>query len=129
MADPTGGVGQVKNLGGGGAVNEGRPLPSSPGGTDQPDLHGTFSVQIFTVFFVFTNRTEGVGSGEETAYGGRNRCRCMQDLEPPLLTRVRLLLLSLTAGYAPPVRGLSPSPRCSSEPHSQGPFAIDEASL
>ena len=65
-------------------------------------------------------------AGEDAASGCRARCRYVQDFEPPFLARVRLLLSS-TAGYAPPVRGLSPSPRCSSEPRSQGPFA--EASL
>ena len=33
------------------------------------------------------------------------------------------------AGMHKSAAGLSPSPRCSSEPRSQGPFAIDEASL
>jgi len=53
---------------------------------------------------------------EDTAAGGRTRSRCAQGLEPPLLARVRLLLLSSTAGYAPPVRGLSPSPRRGTAP-------------
>ena len=42
---------------------------------------------------------------------------------------LELLLLSSTAGYAPPVRSLSPSPWFSPEPRSQGPFAVARASL
>jgi len=43
IAYPTGGVGQVKNSGGGGAVNEGRPPRPHPADLGQPDLHGIYT--------------------------------------------------------------------------------------
>jgi hypothetical protein len=49
-------------------------------------------------------------AGEETAAGGRARSRCARGLETPLLAGVSLLLLSSTAGYAPPVRVVPPRP-------------------
>ena len=48
-------------------------------------------------------------AGEETAAGGRARCRCAQGLEPPLLARLSLLLRS-SARYALPVRVVPPRP-------------------